>query len=126
MMLASRVRNLSSSLLRNSSNVRSQLSQQSPRSLSSGAASHAALTPQEQVFYEQGILDERGLTVFSTLHDMQVNSCQVYAGKKLFGTYGEASKQFEWMTFQDYAHRVDQCRAMLKNLGESKLTFASK
>ena len=50
---------------------------------------------------------------------MQINSCKVYADKQLFGTYSEESKKFEWMTFQDYADRVDQCRSMLQDLGES-------
>jgi hypothetical protein len=116
-MLASRARTLSSSLLHNGS-LR-LLSKQSLRSLSSAPSSSSySFSPHEQALFDQGILDERGLTVFHTLHEMQVNSCKVYADKNLFGTFSEESKQFEWMTFQDYAHQVDRCRAMLKDLGE--------
>jgi hypothetical protein len=111
MMLASRA--LSSPLLRRSL----QAAKPSLRSL--GSTSTQVLTPEEHKWFEQGVLDERGLTVFHTLHEMQVNSCKVYAKKQLFATYSEESKQFEWMTFQDYADRVDACRAVLKDLGES-------
>ena len=66
---------------------------------------------------KKGLLDERGLTQFSTLHEMQVVSCSAYAEKPLFGTYEEASGQFAWQTFGEYSQRVHQCRALLKDLG---------
>jgi len=75
------------------------------------------LTEEQKAFQEQGILDERGLTIFDTLHDMQVRSCQVFNDRKLFGTYSEETKDFEWMSFADYDHKVNQCRAVLKDLG---------
>ena len=68
-----------------------------------------------KTWQEQLVLDDR------ELHEMQVNACDVYSTNKLFGTYAEASKTFEWMTFQDFAHNVDQCRSVLKDLGESSV-----
>ena len=42
------------------------------------------LTDQEQQFHKEGIVDERGLVQFDTLHNMQVRSCRVFANKNLF------------------------------------------
>lgn len=92
---------------------------QSAAAASDAADATATFTPRERELQRQGLLDERGLTVFHTLHEMQVNSCRVFAEKQLFGTYSEASQRFEWMSFQDYADQVDRCRAMLKDLGAS-------
>ena len=66
----------------------------------------------------QSVLDDRELVVFETLHEMQVNACEVYSTNKIFGTYAEASKSFEWMTFEEFANNVDSCRSVLKDLGE--------
>jgi hypothetical protein len=130
-MLASSSRALSCSLLRRSlsQKIRRQhkknttASSTTLRSLSSDSTaqhSHTTFnfTPEEQGWYDQGIIDERGLTVFDNLHSMQVHSCHVFRNKPLFGTFSDDTKAFEWMSFQEYADRVDQCRAMLKDLGE--------
>ena len=71
-----------------------------------------------QAWQERGVIDDRQLVNFETLHEMQVNSCEVYARNELFGTYMEASNSFEWMTYAEYAEKVDKCRAVLKDLGE--------
>jgi hypothetical protein len=89
-------------------------------SLSTRSASTWSLPPELQPFYERGYVDEDGLTVFDTLHEMQVRSCQVFAKKELFGTYSEDSKQFEWMTFREYGEKVDACRAFLQSVGTSR------
>jgi long-chain acyl-CoA synthetase len=68
-------------------------------------------------FREQGIVDDDNLIQFDTLHEMQTRSCLVYEKRELFGTYSAKSNQFEWMTFKEYGDKVDQCRAMLKDLG---------
>lgn len=69
---------------------------------------------------ELGYVDEKGLTVFDTLHEMQVRACQTYAANPIFGTYVEKENpEFEWMTFKDYEEKVDKCRAVLKDIGES-------
>jgi hypothetical protein len=81
-------------------------------------ASRCISTEQEKHFQEMGYLDEKGLTVFDTLHEMQVRSCAVFSKNDLFGTYDPESKQFVYESFQDYANQVDKCRAVLKDLGE--------
>ena len=75
------------------------------------------LTDHHKKYQGEGVLDEFGLTIFDTLHEMQVRSCQVFSERQLFGTYSEETADFEWMTFQDYADKVDTCRALLKDLG---------
>jgi hypothetical protein len=70
---------------------------------------------------ELGYVDEKGLTMFDTLHQMQVRSCATYAENELFGTYTEGKDgkdaSFQWMTFQEYATNVNKCRAVLKDIG---------
>jgi hypothetical protein len=85
-----------------------------------------SLSPEQKTkFQEEGILDEQGLVNFDTLHNMQVRGCQVFAPRKLFGTYSASSKQFEWMTFGEFGALVDRCRAMLKDVGESSVVCSS-
>ena len=74
------------------------------RSLSSETATTAP--PQQfasktEQWQHEGILDERGLVNFDTLHNMQVRSCRVFADKNLFATYSEVTQKFEWMTFAE-------------------------
>jgi len=70
------------------------------RSLSTETAAPPVLSKTEQ-WQQRGILDERGLVNFDTLHNMQVRSCEVFAHKNLFATFSEESQSFEWMTFQE-------------------------
>jgi hypothetical protein len=63
--------------------------------------STTVLTDAEQEFRKDGILDERGLVQFDTLHNMQVRSCRVYADKDLFATFSPTTQNFEWMTFAE-------------------------
>lgn len=65
----------------------------------SATTKSSVLSQEEQEWHKKGILDERGLVKFDTLHNMQVRSCQVYAPKNLFATYSPDSQQFEWMTY---------------------------
>jgi hypothetical protein len=87
---------------------------------SSSARAHLSSSPlpaELQKFRELGYVDEDGLTVFDTLHDMQVRSCKVYSERELFGTYSEDSRKFEWMTYAQYAEKVDTCRVFLQSVG---------
>ena len=77
---------------------------------------------QEKHFHEMGCLDKQGMTAFSTLHELQVNSTLVYSENELFGTYNEESKSFQYMTYSEYNEKVNQCRALLKDLGECHAT----
>ena len=61
----------------------------------------STLTAAEQQFVKEGIMDERGLVQFDTLHNMQVRSCRAYADKDLFATYSPTTQNFEWMTFAE-------------------------
>src|SRR5210317_1909142 len=72
----------------------------------------------EKEFKSLGLLDEDGLTVFDTLHDMQVGSCKVYPENELFGTYDAESNSFKYMTYTDFDEKVNKCRTALKSLGE--------
>jgi hypothetical protein len=78
-------------------------------------------TEQEKHFQELGIIDDQGLTVFDTLHEMQVNSCKVFSQNELFGTYIEESESFQFMTYDEYSQEVDRCRVLLKDLGKSQI-----
>ena len=73
---------------------------------------------QVEQFRNEGYLDENGLTIFNTLHEMQLSSCHVYAPNPLFGTYNPESKDFEYMTYGEFGNRVNRCRSMLKDLGK--------
>lgn len=70
---------------------------------------------------ELGYVDEKGLTLFNSLHEMQVRSCATYAENELFGSYTEGKDgkeaSFQWMTFQEYAANVNKCRTVLKDIG---------
>jgi hypothetical protein len=69
-------------------------------------------------FEDQGLVDSQGLTAFDTLHELQEASCKVYASNELFGTYNELSGQFEYLKYWEFGQKVDECRAVLKHLGE--------
>lgn len=72
---------------------------------------------EEEEFRKKGLLDENGLTVFDTLHEMIHGSCRVYSQNDVFGTYNPQSAKFEYMSYQEFGNKVDQCRSMLKNIG---------
>ena len=72
---------------------------------------------EEEHFRKEGLLDENGLTIFDTLHEMIHGSCRVYAQNELFGTFNPSSEKFEYMTYDEFGAKVNQCRSMLKNLG---------
>jgi len=74
-------------------------------------------TDQEKHFQRLGVLDDHGLTVFETLHELQVNSSLVFKENELFGTYEEESKSYQYITYEEYDKRVSQCRFLLKDLG---------
>ena len=76
-------------------------------------------TERENHFRDLGYLDDQGLTVFSTLHDMQVRSCAVYAENELFGSYDASANNFKYITYEEFGAQVDKCRAALKDLGKS-------
>lgn len=74
-------------------------------------------TDQEKHFQGLGILDDQGLTVFHTLHELQVHSSLIFKENELFGTYEEDSKKYHYKTYDEYNQKVNQCRVLLKDLG---------
>ena len=74
-----------------------------------------------------GLIDDDGLTNFTTLHELQLSACQVFADNNIFGTYtkkapqegdkGEPGGAFEWMTYQEFSALVDKTRSVLKDIG---------
>jgi hypothetical protein len=66
------------------------------------------------------ILDAKNLLKFETLHELQDHACQAFATNDIFGTYVADDKdggKFEWMTYEDWGHRVEKCRSVLKDMG---------
>lgn len=84
---------------------------------SSSSTDGGVYLPDRPTWQAAGFMDDRGLTIFDTLHEMIHRSCQVFAPKNLFGTYSNESKTFEWMTFKEFHDKVDSCRAVLHDLG---------
>jgi hypothetical protein len=71
------------------------------RSMSTSNNAFAWSETNREKWLAQGIIDERNLVQFDTLHNMQIRSCQVFAPKPLFATYSPETKNFEWMTFAE-------------------------
>lgn len=119
--LLSSARDASSSL-KNGIGRSSSVGRGSSRVVASSAPraylSSSPLPAELQKFRELGYVDEDGLTVFETLHEMQVRSCEVFSDRELFGTFSEESQKFEWMTYAEYADKVDTCRAFLQSVGK--------
>lgn len=75
------------------------------------------LSEREQVFYDKGWVDEVGLTIFKTLHENQVRSCEVYATNELYGVHNPETDEFEFSTFADFGKQVNRSRTVLQDLG---------
>ena len=104
-----------------SSRIRPALLQLSQKRASRGlrSSSTTKLSARDQPFFEQGYLDERGLTRFETLHELQVRSCAVFRDNPLFGTYDPATESFEFETYGDFEQQVHTSRRVLQHLGVS-------
>ena len=73
---------------------------------------------QEREYQKLGYLDGHGLTVYDTLHEMQVRACEIYSDNDLFGSYDAKDDSFNYITYGEFGEQVDTCRAVLKDLGE--------
>jgi hypothetical protein len=70
---------------------------------------------------KQGIMDERNLLQFKTLHELQRNASLAFGDHPLFGTYQKKEghdASFEFMTYKEFGTAVDHCRTVLKDLGK--------
>ncbi|HAG61716.1 MAG: long-chain fatty acid--CoA ligase [Legionellales bacterium] len=52
---------------------------------------------------------------FTNLVAMQQSACQCFSDRPLFGT--KIANQYQWITYAEFAERVNQCRAGLAQLG---------
>lgn len=70
---------------------------------------------------EHGIFCEDNLLKFNTLHELQKRSSIAFAENPIFGTYTDVDgdPRFEYMNYREFGEKVDQCRTVLKDLGES-------
>lgn len=85
------------------------------RTFASGAYK---LSEKEKKFVDKGWMDERGLTLFKTLHENQVRSCEVFADNELYGKYNPDTQKFEYSTYREFGQQVNRARHVLKDLGE--------
>jgi hypothetical protein len=46
-------------------------------------------------------MDQEGLVIFDTLHNMQTRACMAYSQRNLFATYSNEAKKFQWMTYAE-------------------------
>ena len=101
---------------------RNHTAEKSQQHLISKRMMMSTLTDMEQQYFKEGIMDERGLVQFDTLHNMQVRSCRVYADKDLFATYSTTTQNFEWMAFAE----CKLCRLLFCLLVDSALKSHSR
>jgi len=60
---------------------------------------------------------DKGLIEFKTLHELQKKACLTFSENQLYGTYNPVSGQFEYIKYEDFGRMVQECCAVLKNLG---------
>jgi hypothetical protein len=88
------------------------------RTFASGAYK---MSEREQKFVDMGWMDDRGLTLFKTLHENQVRSCAVFADNELYGKYNPDTQKFEYSTYREFGQQVNRARHVLKDLGEHSM-----
>ena len=79
------------------------------------------LNEREQKYHDMGWMDDRGLTLFKTLHENQVRSCEIYADNELYGAYNDETGEFDYFTYKDFGDKVNRARHVLKDLGEYRV-----
>ena len=110
-------------LLVKSSTARVACSTLPTKAFSTGSASGYVLNEREQKYHDMGWMDDRGLTLFKTLHENQVRSCEIYADNELYGVHNDETGNFEYFTYRDFGEKVNRARHVLKDLGEFIETF---
>lgn len=109
---------LASTLAANTKNNTTNNSIHATRRSFASSSSDYVLSEREQEYHAKGWVDERGLTLFKTLHENQVRSCEIFADNDLYGNYSEETKAFEYKKYSDFAVQVNQARTVLQDLGE--------
>jgi hypothetical protein len=77
-----------------------------------------AFSTRIQSLQAEGVIDDKGLVNFDTLHDLHVNSCKTFGSAELFGTFNKDKKTFDWDTYTGFGEQVKKTRAVLKDIGE--------
>ena len=91
---------------------------QQQQQLFSTSSSDYVLSEREQKYHDMGWMDDRGLTLFKTLHENQVRSCEIYADNELYGVHNDQTGEFEFASYRDFGQKVNRARHVLKDLGE--------
>jgi hypothetical protein len=80
------------------------------------SSSTATISPatEHKQWIEQGIMDQDGLVIFDTLHNMQTRACMAYSQRNLFATYSTEAKKFQWMTYAEckFVCRLGFCKGL--------------
>jgi hypothetical protein len=122
-MIASQLRSGASRLLNNLARNRGRVLPTTAVAKWNGST-RSISAEREIEFQELGYLDEQKLTLFDTLHEMQVRSCEIYAENDLFGSYDAKDDCFKYITYSEFGEKVNRCRAVLKDLGKSQTTLS--
>ena len=93
------------------------------RSFGSSSSSDYKLSENERKYHDMGWMDERGLTLFKTLHENQVRSCEIFADNELYGKYDPDSQKFVYSTYREFGNQVNRARHVLQDLGEQNCCF---
>jgi hypothetical protein len=116
-MIASQLRPGASRLLNNLARIRGRVLPTTAVAKWNGST-RSISAEREIEFQALGYLDEQKLTLFDTLHEMQVRSCEIYAENDLFGSYDAKDDCFKYITYSEFGEKVDRCRTVLKDLGK--------
>eukprot|EP00536_Pseudo-nitzschia_multiseries_P018334 jgi/Psemu1/264815/estExt_Genewise1Plus.C_23960001 len=54
---------------------------------------------------------------FKTLYELQKTACDVYSINPIYGTYNETTCKFEYLNYEDFGSKVNECCLLLKDLG---------
>lgn len=119
-MIASQLRPGSSRLLKYLTINRGKVLPTTAAAINRNGAVRSISAEREKEYQELGYLDDQRLTLFDTLHEMQVRSCEIYAENDLFGTYNAEADCFKYISYSEFGEKVDRCRAVLKDLGTSR------
>ncbi len=50
---------------------------------------------------------------FSTLVDLQAQSCVLFKDRNCFGTRSEKGDKYDWISYEEFGHRVQKFRNVL-------------
>lgn len=95
------LRRLSSSPFRQRLSGNSRSSLQTSRTASTISLPQVGSSPLIGEWKQKGIIDDRDLIQFDTLHEMQVRSCTFFEPRNFLSLYNPAKDAFEPITYGD-------------------------